>query len=149
MSGFLLFSADCLLSGSWWFNIFSLELFIHEYCQPWLRPALKILSSESSQVQPGPEVRGLVAVCQARAGVEGDDLDRLITFTTELLDPVSNGCLSLSRQGAAMGLPHHFTADSLDLKDLLVKTGYNRWERGGSQESQHSPLQVVQRLQTA
>ena len=110
-------------------NIFGMEMFIHEYCLPELKPDLKILSSESSQFQPSSELRRVTAVCQARAGVQVDDLDRLITFHTELLDPVSNGCL-LSSQGAAIGLPQHFTADTVDLQDLLVKTGYNRWFKG-------------------
>ena len=59
--------------------------------------------------QPSPELRRLGAMCQTRAGVGMDDMDRLIMFDTELLDPVSNGCLA-SSQGAAVGLPQHFTS---------------------------------------
>ena len=47
--------------------------------------------------QPSPELRRLGAVCQTRAGVGMDDVDRLIMFDTELLDPVSNGCLASSQ----------------------------------------------------
>ena len=66
-----------------------------------------------------------MALCQSRARVEVDNMDRLSMFHTELMDPVSNGCLR-SAQGAAIGLPQHFTNDNIDLKTLLVKTGYNR-----------------------
>ena len=79
--------------------------------------------------QPSPELRRLAAVCQTRAGVGMDDMDRLIMFDTELMDPVSNGCLA-SSQGGAVGLPQHFTRGPGDLKSLLVKTGYNRWFKG-------------------
>ena len=79
--------------------------------------------------QPSPELRRLGAMCQTRAGVGMDDMDRLIIFDTELLDPVSNGCLA-SSQGGAVGLPQHFTRGPGDLKSLLVKTGYNRWFKG-------------------
>ena len=68
-------------------------------------------------------------MCQTRAGLGTDDIDRLIMFDTELMDPVSNGCLA-SSQGGAVGLPQHFTRGPGDLRSLLVKTGYNRWFKG-------------------
>jgi len=114
---------------SWCFNILSMEVFTHEYCLPQDKESLNIVSSESSQLQPGPELRRLMALCQSRARVEVDNMDRLSMFHTELMDPVSNGCLR-SAQGAAIGLPQHFTNDNIDLKTLLVKTGYNRWFKG-------------------
>ena len=40
-----------MLLGSWWYNIFSLEMFIHEYCLPRDKPLLRIISTESSQLQ--------------------------------------------------------------------------------------------------
>jgi len=117
-----------IIFGSWCYNVFCLEMFVHEYCLPRDKPLLRILSTESSVLEPSPELRRLSAVCQDRAGLAVDNLDRLIIFNTELLDPVSNGCLRTT-QGAAVGLPQHFTAEP-DLKSLLVKTGYNRWFKG-------------------
>ena len=51
-------------------------------------------------------------------------------FTSELLDPVTNGSLSCS-SGAIIGMPGYMVRDrDQDLSSLAIKTNYNRWFKG-------------------
>ena len=51
-------------------------------------------------------------------------------FTSELLDPVTNGSLSCS-SGAIIGMPGYMVRDGdQDLSSLAIKTNYNRWFKG-------------------
>ena len=53
-------------------------------------------------------------------------------FTSELLDPVTNGSLSCS-SGAIIGMPGYMVRDGdqdLSSSSLAIKTNYNRWFKG-------------------
>ena len=53
-------------------------------------------------------------------------------FTSELLDPLTNGSLSTS-SGAIIGMPGYMVRDEdndPELSNLVIKTNYNRWFKG-------------------
>ena len=64
----------------WAFNIYCLELTVHEYCLEENKSKLNILSPFSSDFESEEGLSKLSAQCLSRSGMDAADFDRLLLF---------------------------------------------------------------------
>jgi len=108
-------------------------------CMEWIRdeykeegPQLNIarrLHGLDEDSNATPKLFKLLSDCKERAGLDDASLDRVEVFHSCLLDPVTAGT-TWTRQGALVGMPSYMLEENIDLKQIRVKSHFNKIFKG-------------------